>query len=106
MNKEKKISYLEKMVKTLSSSLEKLKKENYVLISENGILRESLANLRENYEILEMQMIQNRDDYILKARELSKSKDRYDRATASLLLTKKDFEKKMNVLIKNIQKKT
>lgn len=104
MNKEKKILYLEKTVKSLSSRLELAENEKSVLLDENASLRELLDKMRENISNLEGQMLLIRDYYTSKARELIESKEKYDKAIAEVLLAKKEYEKEMEILLKRMKK--
>ena len=104
MNKEKKILYLEKTVKSLSSRLELSENEKSVLLDENASLRELLDKMRENVSNLEAQMLLIRDYYASKARELIESKEKYDKAIAEVLLAKKEYEKEMEILLKRMKK--
>ena len=104
MNKEKKILYLEKTVKSLSSRLELAENEKSVLLDENASLRELLDKMRENVSNLEAQMLLIRDYYTSKARELIESKEKYDKAIAEVLLAKKEYEKEMTQLLKRVRK--
>ena len=104
MNKEKKILYLEKTVKSLSSRLETAENEKSALLDENAVLRELLGKMRENMSNLEAQMILSRDYYASKAKELVESKEKYDKAIAEALIAKKEYEKEMEILLKRMRK--
>lgn len=103
MNKEKKIAYLERTIRQLSSKLLSAENENRILTAENTSLRNMFERMEENIAELEHQMIASRDNYCSKLNDLIESKNRYEDETAKTILARKQYTKEVEALLKRMR---
>lgn len=106
MRNEKKLAYQEKMIQDLEEKVKGLEQENKALELENTSLKninEVNCDTIEKLKAEQSEIQKEYNDGLIEIRELRR---KYEEVIKSALCTQKEYENKMQVLLKKLRKQS